>query len=97
MRLQAEPERNAPRLLATKLLVVVIAMPKASDWDHRIIDATSIALDGKIGRDDDVDRLREKIEQGEGEDKLKTACEIAVAFIRWAQDLKQDKGRDGAC
>lgn len=68
-------------------------MNTASDNDHRIIDATSIALDGSIGRDDDVQRLRHQIEQGNtspGKDKLQVACEIAVAFIRWAQDLKPE-------
>ena len=34
----------------------------ATDNDHRIIDATSIALKGLIGRDDDVDRLIYQIE-----------------------------------
>ena len=63
-------------------------MPTASEWDHRIIDSASYALEGKIGQPDDVDRLYKQIEGGESDDKLKTACEIAVAFIRWAQDLK---------
>lgn len=63
-------------------------MKIASDRDHRIIDAVSIALDGKIGQDDDVQRLKEQVEGGDSDDKLKVACEIAVAFIRWAQDLK---------
>ena len=61
----------------------------ATDNDHRIIDATSIALKGLIGRDDDVARLRQQIELGSSDDKLRTACEIAVAFIRWSQDLKK--------
>jgi hypothetical protein len=63
-------------------------MPIATDHDRRIIDAVSYALDGRIGSDDDVERLRKQIEGGSSTDKLKTACEIAVAFIRWAQDLK---------
>jgi hypothetical protein len=62
----------------------------ATDNDHRIIDATSIALNGKIGQDDDVSRLRQQIELGSSDDKLRVACEIAVAFIRWAQDLKRE-------
>lgn len=61
----------------------------ATDWDHRIIDGVSIALSGKIGSDDDVARLRKQIEEGESTDKLETACKISVAFIRWAQDLKE--------
>lgn len=63
-------------------------MSIASDWDHRIIDGVSVALKGYIGEDDDVARLRQQIEGGESKDKLNTACEIAVAFIRYAQDLK---------
>ena len=69
----------------------------ATDWDHRIIAGTSYCLGGKSGLDDDVDRLLYQIENGSSENKLRTACEIAVAFIRWAQDLKQEikdlKGR----
>jgi len=70
----------------------------ASDWDHRIIDATSISL-GDVGREDDLNRLRRAIEDGEGNDKLKTACEVAMAFIRWSQDLKQERDtyRDRKC
>lgn len=64
----------------------------ATDSDHRIIDAVSVALRGQIGSDDDVARLRQQIEGGESTDKLETACEIAVAFIRWAQDLKARAG-----
>lgn len=60
----------------------------ATDWDHRIIDATSIALGGVVGGSDDVARLMREIQVGPNPDKLKVACEIAVAFIRWSQDLK---------
>ena len=35
------------------------------------------------------DRLRAQIEGGEGGDNLGTACEIAIAFIRYCQDLKR--------
>lgn len=71
----------------------------ASDWDHRIITAVSIALGGEIGRADDLNRLRRQIEDGSCEDKLKTACEIAIAFIRWSQDLKRerDEARNRKC
>lgn len=61
----------------------------ATDRDHRIIDSTSVALEGRIGSEDDVHRLVNQIKCGGGtKDKLETACEIAIAFIRWAQDLK---------
>ena len=62
----------------------------ASDWDHRIIDGVSIAMDGRIGLSTDHKRLREQIEQGPSNDKLKVAVEIAVAFMRYAQDLKSN-------
>lgn len=62
--------------------------------DHCIINGVSFALNGKIGQDDDVARLREQIELGSSDDKLRTACEIAVAFIRWAQDLKSQRDKN---
>jgi len=58
--------------------------------DKKIIDAVSVALDGKIGQEDDVARLREQIENGGSENKINTACEISVAFIRLTQDLKAE-------
>lgn len=64
---------------------------KATDWDHRIIDGVSVALHGQIGQPDDVERLMRQIQDGPSPDKLKTACEIAVAYIRWAQDLKRER------
>jgi hypothetical protein len=60
-----------------------------TDWDNRIIDSVSIGL-VEVGLDDDVTRLQLLIEQGESKDKLRTACEIAIAWIRFAQDLKND-------
>lgn len=63
----------------------------ATDWDHRIIDAVSVALGGLIGGRDDIDRLRSQIEGGPSADKLKVSCEIAVAFIRWSQDLRRER------
>lgn len=61
-------------------------MSTASDHDHRIIDAVSVSLKGAIGLDDDVERLLAQISS---ENREKTLAEIAVAFIRWAQDLKE--------
>lgn len=65
-----------------------ISIMIATDNDHRIIDAVSFALHGKIGRPDDIDRLYKEIVAGGDEGKW-CACQIAVAFIRWAQDLKE--------
>ncbi len=64
------------------------ADPLRTEWDKKIIDAVSIAL-VEVGREDDIQRLREQIENGKSEDKLHTACEIAIAWIRFAQDLKE--------
>jgi len=65
-----------------------------NNWHKRIVDATSIGL-VEVGKDDDVARLQSLIENGESQDqngkpqdKLTTACEIAIAWIRFAQDLK---------
>ena len=68
-------------------------MVVATEQDHNIIVATSLALDGKIGRDDDTQRLRHAVETGVCDDKMKTLAEIAVAYIRWAQDLKRQRDR----
>jgi hypothetical protein len=57
----------------------------ATDSDHRIIDAISVALKGEIGREDDVERLLGKVES---ENRQQCLAQIAVAFIRWSQDLK---------
>jgi hypothetical protein len=72
-----------PRELAKK------ADPLRTDWDRMIINAVSVALI-EVGKEDDVKRLREHIENGTSEDKLNTACEIAIAWIRFAQDLKEE-------
>lgn len=66
-------------------------MSKATDWDHRIIDGTSLALGGEIGHEDDVERLRGILIVTDQEGREKTLAEIAVAFIRWAQDLKAER------
>jgi len=50
------------------------------------MDTTSVALFGIIGQDDDVERLQEACNGSA--DPFRTACEIAVAFIRHNQDLK---------
>jgi hypothetical protein len=63
----------------------------ATSWDHRIMDGVSVSLNGQIGLKDDVARLKEQIEKGPSQDKLDAACQIAVAFIRWAQDLKAER------
>ena len=49
-------------------------------------------MDGRIGDgEQDAALLRHQIEHGESEDKLKVAVDIAVAFIRWSQDLKRER------
>lgn len=60
-----------------------------TDWDRRIIDSVSTGLI-EVGKDDDVSRLQILIENGESQDKLRTACEISIAWIRFAQDLKNE-------
>lgn len=65
------------------------AEPLRTDNDHRIIDAVAIGL-VEVGKDDDIQRLRGLIEGGESEDHIGTACEIAIAWIRFAQDLKEE-------
>lgn len=59
----------------------------ATDHDHRIIDSVSVALGGAIGAEDDAVRLHNAMN---GSSDL-AAYEIAVAFIRWAQDLKAQR------
>lgn len=60
---------------------------KVRSYDRRIMDTASIALDGIIGQDDDVERLQEACNNSS--DPFHTACVIAVAFIRHNQDLKE--------
>jgi len=57
--------------------------------DDLVIDAVSIGL-VEVGLEDDVQRLRELIESGSSDDKMHTACEVAIAWIRFAQDLKHE-------
>lgn len=63
--------------------------PIRTDKDRRIIDAVAVGLI-EVGKDDDIERLRKLIEGGESSDHLHTACEIAIAWIRFAQDLKEE-------
>lgn len=65
------------------------AEPLRTDKDRRIIEAVAVGL-VEVGKDDDIQRLRGLIEGGESEDHLETACEIAIAWIRYAQDLKEE-------
>jgi len=71
-------------------------MSYATDWDGRITTAVSVALEGKIGQDNDIKRLKAQIEDGPSEDKLHTACEIAVAFIRELADERAARIKYGA-
>jgi hypothetical protein len=60
-----------------------------TDRDRRIIDSVAVSL-VEVGKDDGVERLLAAVMKGESEDKLHTACEIAIAWIRFAQDLKEE-------
>jgi len=60
-----------------------------TDRDRRIIDSIAVSL-VEVGKDDDTERLLAAVMNGESEDKLHTACEIAIAWIRFAQDLKEE-------
>lgn len=60
-----------------------------TDSDRKIINSVGMGLI-EVGKDDDVLRLKTLIENGESQDKLKTACEISIAWIRFAQDLKYE-------
>ena len=60
-----------------------------TDHDIKIIDSCSVGL-VEVGKEDDVERLKQLIQNGESDDKLHTACEIVIAWIKFAQDLKND-------
>lgn len=66
------------------------AAPLRTDKDRRVIDAVAVGLI-EVGKEDDIQRLRTLIEGGESADHLQTACEIAIAWIRFAQDLKEER------
>lgn len=62
----------------------------ATDFDHRIMDATSVALGGAVESTDKWTRIRDiLLEPSEPQ----AACEIALAFIRWSQDLKKERNQ----
>jgi hypothetical protein len=63
----------------------------ATDWDNRIIAAVSVALKGSIGEQNDVERLLKQVTPTEPAEREKVLAEIAIAFIRWAQDLKRQR------
>ena len=48
------------------------ADPLRTDWDIKVITATSAVLI-EVGKDDDIQRLRAQIEKGPSEDTLHTA------------------------
>lgn len=60
-----------------------------TDYDKIMIDFISNSLK-EVGKDDDVARLRSLIEDCQSQDKLKIACEVAIAWIRQAQDLRNE-------
>lgn len=63
----------------------------ATDMDHRIINTVSVALGGIIGEDNDVDRLLAQIVPTDPKERERALAQIAVVFIRWAQDLKRQR------
>lgn len=67
-----------------------VQVKQATPWDHQIIDAVSAALGARVESEDSKTILRAEIESGNSGDKMSTAVEIAVAFARYAQDLKAE-------
>lgn len=73
-------------------------MPLVTDRDENIIRSVLDRLKGMVGYEDDIDRLykvvagsvsnRGDFRYRQGVNAL-SACEIAVAFIRLSEDLKQ--------
>mgnify|MGYP003475976486 FL=1 len=60
-----------------------------TDSDKIMIDFISNSLK-EVGKDDDVARLRTLIENSQSQDKLKLSCEFTIAWIRQAQDLRNE-------
>jgi hypothetical protein len=92
--LTAKKYREAAEVYFTQLTKLPNSERYCSDWDHRVITGVSLALGGMVGLADDVDRLMQQIVRGHSTDKMKTAVEIAVAFIRFSQDLKRKNYAD---
>ncbi len=59
-----------------------------TDHDQSIVNGV-LSVMGEVGLATDHKRLRAAIEQGAGRDKLTVAVEIAVAFMRYAEELKR--------
>jgi hypothetical protein len=64
---------------------------KATEWDHRVIDSASLALHGRIGFPDDIDRLIASVRPTDPQERERVLAEVAIAFIRWSQDLKSTR------
>lgn len=71
----------------------------ASQRDHRLMDTCSVVLGGVVGEPNDGERLKAAIMEGSGEyalsslpsDPLDTAVDLAIAWCRFAQDLKIER------
>ena len=59
-------------------------MSLVTDRDRQVIRSVLDYLNGMVGYEDDIDRLHMLVACNE-----RRACEIAVAFIRLSEDLKQ--------
>lgn len=69
-------------------------MKRVTARDETIISAIDFALgatEHRIGSDEDHKWLREQIESGQSEDKMKVAVEIGVALMRLVMDLRYGK------
>ena len=60
-----------------------------TDFDRLTIDMVIRNLK-EVGKDDDVIRLQEILQGTDTDEKLKHACEIAIAYIKLSQDLKYE-------
>ena len=59
-------------------------MPLVTSRDESLIRSVLDRLNGMVGYQDDIDRLHKLVVRNE-----RLACEIAVAFIRLSEDLRQ--------
>ena len=66
-------------------------MKRSTKRDEDVISAIDFALgatEHRVGAIDDHQWLRDQIESGTSDDKMKTAVEIGVALMRLVMDLR---------